>query len=341
MTPLLSICVPTYNRAARLRVMLQAVLPQIAKHADQVELWVSDNASPDNTSCVIEEARSFGPVSYSRNLSNLGVVANIIKLTTQLARGEFVWVLGDDDLLRPKALARVLSTVETHRQLDLIYFNFRFASYPADWPSTAFGGFDGPFKGIANLESSDRPLRRWLEMIQPRTSICSQVYAKGIRRRIWQEYWSGRPLREAFSDVRYTYPHSSMIAEGLMSKPSYYVAEPVLTIFDGGESWANKRPSLVLLRYPELLRLYQKHGLPAGRVRECARMVFSYCEPLLVDLLRGNAGPEVPGIAAYLRTNWRFAEAWRVLGRASRLTGKPKAFNKLMSLANRVKSVMQ
>src|SRR4030095_6701459 len=101
MTPLLSICIPTYNRAERLRVMLQAVLPQVAAHADKVELWISDNASSDHTPQVVADAHVLGPLQYSRNSSNLGIVGNLITLTSELARGEFVWGLGDDDLLRP------------------------------------------------------------------------------------------------------------------------------------------------------------------------------------------------------------------------------------------------
>jgi glycosyltransferase involved in cell wall biosynthesis len=341
MVPLLSICIPTYNRARRLRVMLQAVLPQIAEHAGEVELWISDNASTDETQLVVEESRRLGPINYSHSDRNVGAASNVIKCAAELARGEFVWVLGDDDLLRLGALKRVLAKLEEHRELDLIYFNFRFANYPGQWPEEAFGGYEGQFNGVANPELSDRPLRYWFEMIRPSTSICTQLYANIVRSRVWQDYWRGQPLREDFSDVRHTYPHSSMIAEKLLRKRSYYVGDPVLTIFDGGESWSDKRPIILLLRYPELLHLYQKHGLSAQKVRECERMVFSYSEPLLADILRGEVGPQVPSIASYLRSNWRFPEAWRALARASRLTGKPQSFNKLVSVATRLKSVLQ
>src|SRR6185295_11152669 len=116
MAPFLSICIPTFNRADRLRVSLQAVVPQVAEHLDEVELWISDNASQDETPVVVEEAKALGDFNYSRNQSNIGLVSNVIKATTELARGEFVWVLGDDDLLRPDAVTRVLEALKRNRE---------------------------------------------------------------------------------------------------------------------------------------------------------------------------------------------------------------------------------
>ena len=71
--------------------------------------------------------------------------------------------------------------------------------------------------------------------------MATQIYANVIRRRVWQDYWAGQPLRNDFDDVGYTYPHSTMIAKVLMRNPSFYVGDPVLTIFDGGESWSDRR----------------------------------------------------------------------------------------------------
>ncbi|HWN10331.1 MAG TPA: glycosyltransferase family 2 protein [Pyrinomonadaceae bacterium] len=336
MKPLLSICIPTYDRAERLRVMLQAVLPQVAEHADKVELWISDNASPDHTPQVVEEARRLGPLQYSRNATNLGIVANIITLANELARGEYVWVLGDDDLLRPKALARVLAALEAHSEMEILNLNFRYTLFEAQWPDQASGGYDGPFDGLGNPELSDRVVEQWYELVSAQNSMCGQVYVHVVRRSVWQNYWQGRPRQQDFSDTRWSYPHSYMIAETLMHSPSFYVGEPVLTIFNGGESWRHKRHVAVLLRYPGLLRVLQRNGLPERQVRDCAQMVFSYCEPLLVEIMRGEAGKEAPGIGSYLRTNWRFAEAWHALARASHTAGSPWVLSSLFSAVSRL-----
>jgi glycosyltransferase involved in cell wall biosynthesis len=340
MTPLLSICVPTYNRAHRLRVMLEAVLPQVAEHADRVELWVSDNASPDQTPQVVEEARRLGPLSYSRNETNLGLVSNVIKATTELARGEFVWVPGDDDLLRPGAVARVVERLEANRGLDLIYLNFRYATVEKHWPESALGGYEGPYVGLANSDLSDRPVERWRELIRAESSMGGQLYVHVVRRSVWQNYWRGRPRQEDFSDSRWTYPHSLMIAETVMNRPSYYVGEPVLTIFNGAQSWWGERHA-VLFKFSGVLRAYLKGGLPKERARECERMIFGNCEPLLREMLQGEAGPQAPSLFSYLRDNWRFAEAWRALARAISATGRPRAAYRLWFAAARLRGAFR
>jgi len=320
--------------------MLQAVLPQVAAHADKVELWISDNASPDHTPQVVAEAQSLGSLQYSRNSTNLGIVANIITLTNDLASGEFVWVLGDDDLLRPNALARVLTALEENRELDLINLNVCYTSYQKQWPDEALGGYDGPFEDVINSEMSDRPLRHWYEVISGRNSMCGQVYVHVVRRSVWQTYWRGRPRQEDFSDSRWSYPHAYMIAETVMNSPSYYVAEPVLTIFNGGQSWWEKRHSVVF-KFSGVLRAYQKHGLPKAQVRECEQMVFSNCEPLLVEILRGDSGSRASGITSYLRSNWRYPEAWRALARASHTAESPWWVRRLCAVVPRLQGALR
>lgn len=339
-TPLLSICVPTFNRADRLRVMLEAALPQVAEHAGKVELWVSDNASSDDTPRVAEDARPLGPLNYSRNETNIGLVSNVIKATTELARGEFVWVLGDDDLLRPGAVARVLARLEANPELDIIYLNFRHAVYEAHWPKHALGGYEEPFVAVANRDVSERPVRRWRELIRGESSMCGQLYVHVVRRSIWQDYWRGRPRQEDFSDSRWSFPHSHMIAETVMNNPSYYVGDPVLTIFNGGQSWWKQRYAVVF-NFPGVLRAYIKHGLPQEQTRECERMVFDNCKPLLVEILRGEADPDAPGVVSYLKENWRFGGAWRALAIASHEAGRPWPIIRLYYACSRLRGALR
>src|SRR5215210_40594 len=99
-SPLLSICIPTYNRAELLRSALHSVVRQAARIGAEVEVVVADNCSTDNTTDVVEWARQFGEIRYYRNQDNFGVNYNILQLVNSLAKGEFCWLLGDDDLVR-------------------------------------------------------------------------------------------------------------------------------------------------------------------------------------------------------------------------------------------------
>ena len=126
--PLLTIAVPTFNRAAQLHALLQVLEPQLAGRSE-VELFVSDNASEDNTPEVIRTAAQQFAAARAclrshRHHENIGSDANFAFCFAQ-AEGHFFWMCGDDDLIVPDAVAEVLALLQTPSgqpaELDLVY----------------------------------------------------------------------------------------------------------------------------------------------------------------------------------------------------------------------------
>ena len=108
--PLLSFTIPTYNRAKYFDQLLGVLLPQLQGES-RVELIVSDNASTDNTPEIVETYRQRGlEIRYLRNDANRGPDFNILQCYEQAA-GKYVWIFGDDDLLAPGTLKRVLDAL--------------------------------------------------------------------------------------------------------------------------------------------------------------------------------------------------------------------------------------
>ena len=102
----LSICIPTYNRAAFLGYALDSI---IAQATDEVEIVVSDNASTDGTEALIRDYQTrFPRIRYHRNSENLGADRNFLKVV-EIAQGEYCWLLGSDDALADGAITAVLS----------------------------------------------------------------------------------------------------------------------------------------------------------------------------------------------------------------------------------------
>lgn len=133
--PQLSVCIPTYKRPALLGIALRAVLAQITPAlASAVEVVVLDNASPDDTPAVVRGAQedfAHVPLRYVRHAENIGPDANFFDAVRQ-ARGEFVYLLSDDDILQPGAVARLLALIREHPGLDAFCLNIRhFLSDPA------------------------------------------------------------------------------------------------------------------------------------------------------------------------------------------------------------------
>lgn len=106
MQPALTISIPTYNRAAKLRAQLERIAPQLS---DEAKCCVFDNASTDDTAAAIERAR-MPHVSYFRATHNAGLVGNIIRCFENCST-EWLWVLGDDDPIAPNAVDRLLASI--------------------------------------------------------------------------------------------------------------------------------------------------------------------------------------------------------------------------------------
>jgi abequosyltransferase len=116
--PLLTIAVPTYNRAIYLDQLLAVLMEQINGDA-RVELLVSDNASQDDTYALVMRYKDRGfAFRYIRNETNIGADRNILQCHEQAA-GEYVWIFSDDDLIAPGALTRIVEALSTGRY-DLV-----------------------------------------------------------------------------------------------------------------------------------------------------------------------------------------------------------------------------
>ena len=118
--PLLTIAIPTYNRAADLEVLLSVLLPQLEGHPE-IELFISDNASPDRTEALIHAMIAAGaPIRYERQTKNLGPDANFVACFER-ARGSYFWLCGDDDIICPGTIDKVLRHLDPEHSVDLIH----------------------------------------------------------------------------------------------------------------------------------------------------------------------------------------------------------------------------
>jgi abequosyltransferase len=114
MQPLLSICIPTFNRGAFLLQTLESISSQISA---EVEVVVSDNASEDNTRQIVEQFRERIPqLTYFCWPENMGADRNFLNVV-ELAHGEFCWLMGSDDIVEPEAIETLLLNIRRYPQV--------------------------------------------------------------------------------------------------------------------------------------------------------------------------------------------------------------------------------
>lgn len=124
---LLSICIPTYNRADILNNLLVFLEEELSsfQHECDIEVIVSNNCSSDHTDEVVETFNSKPHRNilfrYNKNNVNIGIDNNLFKLL-ELAEGEYLWWMGDDDIYHPGVVKRVYDVI-TERKYSYIFIN--------------------------------------------------------------------------------------------------------------------------------------------------------------------------------------------------------------------------
>ena len=126
--PLLSVCITTYDRTDWLDLNIANFI-EIAKHlGQQVELVVCDNASSKPVDKIFSKYQHHKQISLYRNSGNIGMLGNLPQ-TVSLARGDYVWLIGDDDIIHNGALEKIIDTIQTKKP-ELINLNYAHCADP-------------------------------------------------------------------------------------------------------------------------------------------------------------------------------------------------------------------
>lgn len=153
---ILTIAIPTYNRAIFLERSLKSIISQACPN---IEIIVSDNASTDNTAKIVENLNIYCKdlkIDYIKNEENLGSDYNFLQCYRR-ARGRFVLLMGDDDILIEDSLSPLLAFLrEDGYGCDVIFLNH-----------TSF------YKDYKGLESCHEP---FLKIVKSFTTFNKKIF---------------------------------------------------------------------------------------------------------------------------------------------------------------------
>jgi glycosyltransferase involved in cell wall biosynthesis len=108
--PVLSICIPTFNRLHYLKEILETLLPQAELLG--VEVCISDNNSSDGTAQFLKDLANFYPcLQYIIKSANIGLDRNMLAAIT-MGKGRYIYPIGDDDMLPDGTLLEILGEIE-------------------------------------------------------------------------------------------------------------------------------------------------------------------------------------------------------------------------------------
>lgn len=123
MSPRVSVCIPTYNRATTLKKTIDAVLRQTF---EDWEIIVCDDASTDDTEQVVR-AFDDSRIQYFRNESNLGLYPNWNRCIG-LASGDYVAIFHDHDIYLPSIVECSVAFLDKYPSSSFVHSALLFIS---------------------------------------------------------------------------------------------------------------------------------------------------------------------------------------------------------------------
>jgi acetyltransferase-like isoleucine patch superfamily enzyme len=124
MKPILTIAIPTYNRASYLEINLNQLFKNIEllENPNEIEIIISDNASTDETESIINKFKNeIIPIIHLKNQINTGFDGNFESCLSN-ATGKYVWIFGDDELLFNNSLPKIIDVLKNN-DVGCVYIN--------------------------------------------------------------------------------------------------------------------------------------------------------------------------------------------------------------------------
>ena len=229
----LSICIGTYNRAEFIGQTLDSILVQ---QEPNVEIVIMDNASSDDTPELIAQYMLYHPqISYFRKQENTGFDRNYDE-AVMYAKGEYCWLMSDDDLIIPGAIANILDTLENENDLIVVNSEVRNSDLSVTLESKLI---KLDFDRIYRREDRDTFFIKNVKYL-------SFIGCLVIRRAYWLSKNASSYYGTGFIHVGVLFQSPAIFNVRVMAKPSVIIRL-------GNSTWSGTRFDIWMIWWPKII----------------------------------------------------------------------------------------
>lgn len=274
---LLSICIPTYNRPRHLENCLEAIF--ISKKnckSLNFEVCISDNGSKHNIKSIIQKYKNKMNIKFNRFSRNFGITRNFLK-AVEMASGEFVWTIGNDDLILPKTLQTIEKLLNKHKDVDYYFINAQILNVEfLQNFSHPFSTYNIPKKLNTFSKQKNNKVVNFWEVIDPDVAFdfLLGMFLSLFRRKSWVENLSCLNQKN-IKDKRWmsnsdnTFFNTMIFANAFKNSKAYIHGQPLCVCLQGVREWRKLLLFVEAVRIPEILDYYRSKGLPYWRYFYC------------------------------------------------------------------------
>lgn len=270
--PILSICIPTYNRADILLYTLDCFKYQVLRHSNEVELIICNNASTDDTSEKLQMYHNSNPFFSIKEYDIHENGANVIIRPIENVNGEFFLIFGDDDIPAPYLVDTILDTISRYPNIGIIAYN-RLKGLHKTYDSID----DMTIGGQVNIKS--------LEVLFPNISLYAQTHQREvgfisisvIRTSAWREHY-----KEVFPNDHFGYQWLITYLYSVKDYPCIYLNYPLCiqripshAEGDPKRSWNDRTELYMLIGRSRAIMAQEKFGIINNGKTLCSKRITS------------------------------------------------------------------
>ena len=266
---LISVCIPTYNRPESLINCLNSLTLQTKKN---FEVCISDNCSTKDIKKLIKPYKIRLNIKFYKNKKNLGYALNLLKVS-KMARVNFIWFLGDDDLLVKNAIETLSNLIKKNKDCDFFwvnsyYLNFNYLKkYPYPFNTRYL-----PRKMQAHSSQKKNKKLKFFDLIDPKISFdfLIGVFVCVFRREKWNQNLNVIDKNlikdpRTWSNFENTCFFIKVFCAAFSKSNAFLCAKPLTVSLHGIREWGSLYEMVEIVRIPEALDYYRSKGLVLSR----------------------------------------------------------------------------
>ena len=234
MEHLISIVIPSNNRTELLDEAIMSIISDSSWNS-HCELCISDNSKGDETANLIRTKYSgSSQIVYRRSLDAPSLDENF-NMAISMARGDYVWIFGDDDLLVEDFLAELLTYLKSSSP-DSVILN------------------SCSFQDQGQVEASRLALDS-LIVYGPDDNdlfLTDQggylTYGGGIviRKKLWEKYWRSEKVGTFFA-------HTDAVFRAKIGHTFHYLPRPAIKMRLHAQTWTAKHFEIWNISFPKVI----------------------------------------------------------------------------------------
>jgi hypothetical protein len=191
-----------------------------------------------------------------------------LAVSAQQARGQYVWVIGDDDLIVPGALDRILAAIAIHPDVDLVYTNYAFTSSQA--PTARMNPREIIYgAALVSTQVRDEYSREIRSICSKSENCFTAIYCLVFRAEHALRAYCQDTRGPPFSSLPTCVPSTHYVLDHMLDLPGYWVGDPCVVV-NMNVSWSRYAALYVLERFPEIFDRMEANGVDPGEV-DCLR----------------------------------------------------------------------